>query len=174
MTADRMVIKMNASRVEYSMATRLLLPRFFLINCLMVCAFPCSAFTDQCSTDSGKSETFASISKVQGPAIQADVLAGIELLLEEHSGHVVATLHDYEGTPTPTTAKLEGTIQETATGCEVRLSGHNRRGKVEIEGIVHAMSSDGTITRKIGNRLYAETISLKRKLSETDDHVGAL
>jgi hypothetical protein len=151
--------------------------RFFLISCFMLCIFPSSAATDRCAANSGKSETFSSVTKVPAPAstIQPDaLLAGIELLLEEHSNHVAATLRDYEGALTPLTAKLEGTIQETATGCKVHLSGRNSRGKVEIDGTIGTVSLDGTIVRTIGKQLYSETISLKRKPSETDNHVGAL
>jgi hypothetical protein len=88
------------------------------------------SFAAKCSANPGKSETFASITKVQPPeSTTAILLAGIELTLEEHFDQVAATLRDYEGPSTPPTTKLEGTIRETGTGCKVRLSGRNSRGK---------------------------------------------
>jgi len=153
----------------------LLLRHLFVIGCLVTYAFSSFAVTDKCSAPFGKSETFSSITKVQPPdstTRPAILLAGMELILEEHLDHVAATLRDYEGMATPLTTKLEGTIQDTGTGCKVRLSGSNRRGKVEIKGTIGIVSFDATIVRTIGNQPYSETISLKRKPFETDNHLS--
>jgi len=153
----------------------LLLPRFLVVGYLVTYSFSSFAVTDKCSANPGKSETFASITKVQPPESTthpAVVLAGIDLILEEHSDHVAATLRDYEGTATPLTTKLAGTIQDTGTGCKVHLSGRNRRGRVEIEGTIGVVSFDATIVRTLGSQPYSETISLKRKPFETDNHLS--
>ena len=156
------------------MKAGLLLPRFFVIGYLVTYAFSSFAVTDKCSANPAKSETFASVTKVQPPesTTHPAILAGMELILDEHLDHIAATLRDYEGTATPLTTKLEGTIQDTGTGCKVRLSGRNRRGKVEIEGTIGLVSFDATIVRTLGNQPYSETISLKRKPFETDNHLS--
>src|SRR6202040_373192 len=96
------------------------------------------------------------------------------ILLEEKANHVAARFGDYEERMEPLTAVLEGTIQDTATGCNVHLSGRNGGRKVEVAATIGTVSLDGTIVRTIGKQLYSETISLKGKPSETDNHVGAL
>jgi hypothetical protein len=141
-------------------------------------AFPW-ALTAECvpKTNSGKSEIFSSVTTVKVPdaAIHPDdLLSGVELVLEEHSDHVSATLRDYEGRSTPLVAKLQGGLFESATGCKIHLSGHNKRGIVEIEGIIGAAGFHGTITRKIGREVYLEQVSLRRRPAETENHVGVL
>jgi hypothetical protein len=140
-------------------------------------AFP-RALTAECvpKPNSGKSEVFSSVTTVKAPDATIhpdDLVSGVELVLEEHSDHVSATLRDYEGRSTPLVAKLQGALFESVTGCNVRLSGHNKRGIVEIEGIIGAASFHGTITRKIGREVYLEEVSLRRKPAETENHVGS-
>jgi len=64
--------------------------RLFLIGYLVTYAFSSFAVTDKCSGNPGKSGTFASITRVQPPesATHPAILAGMELILEEHADHV--------------------------------------------------------------------------------------
>jgi hypothetical protein len=89
--------------------------------------------------------------------------AGIELLLEERAEHVLATLRDYEGSPFPLETILEGAIQLSAAGCDVSLSGHGKRGKVEIRGTITVVSFRGTISRQIRKETFSEQVELRRK-----------
>jgi hypothetical protein len=141
-------------------------------------AFPW-VLTAECvpKTNFGKSEAFSSVTNVKVPDATIhphDLVSGVELVLEEHSDHVSATLRDYEGRSTPLVAKLQGALFESVTGCKIRLSGHNKRGIVEIEGIIGAASFRGTITRTIGRKVYLEQVSLRRKPAETENRVGSL
>ena len=136
------------------------------------------ALTAECvpKPNSGKSEVFSSVTNVKVPDATIhpnDFVSGVELVLEEYSDHVSATLLDHEGRSTPLVAKLQGALFESTTGCKVRLSGHNKRGIVEIEGIIGAASFHGTITRKIGREIYLEQVSLRRRPAETENHVGS-
>src|SRR5438309_2183188 len=103
----------------------------------------------QCSPKAGSqiSEMFASVTDVLlpfGVAGNKSLRAGIELRLNEESGSVSATLMDYEGDETPLKTKLKGSIREQIGGaCKVRLSGRNRRGRVEIEGAIGSATFDG-------------------------------
>jgi hypothetical protein len=80
------------------------------------------------------------------------------LSLEEHRESILATLRDYEGSPEPLETKLRGTLK----GCDVRLSGQNKRGRVEVSGTISIAIFKGTIVRQIGKDVYSEKLSLKR------------
>jgi|SRR5580704_14401024 hypothetical protein len=141
-------------------------------------AFPW-ALTAECvpKPNSGKSEVFSSVTNVKVPGATIHphgFISGVELVLEEHSDHISATLRDYEGRSTPLVAKLQGGLFESATGCKIHLSGHNKRGIIEIEGIIGVAGFHGTITRKIGREVYLEQVSLRRRPAETENHVGSL
>jgi len=97
--------------------------------------------------------TLDSIKELLGPA-------GIELSLEEHGESILATLRDYEGGPAPLETKLRGMLK----GCDIRLSGQNKRGRVEVSGRIGIAIFQGTIVRQIGKDVYSEKVSLKRKL----------
>jgi hypothetical protein len=96
--------------------------------------------------------------------------AGIELLLEERAERVQATLRDYEGSPFPLETSLVGTVHESATGCDVFLFGHGKRGKVEIRGTIAVANFQGTISREIGKKTLSEKVWLRRRLGESNDH----
>jgi hypothetical protein len=96
--------------------------------------------------------------------------AGIELLLEERAERVLATLRDYQGSPLPLETTLQGAIHEGATGCDVSLSGHGKRGKVEIRGTITVGNFHGTISRQIGKETFSEQVELRRKLGELNQH----
>jgi hypothetical protein len=49
-------------------------------------------------------------------------------------------------------------------GCDIRLSGQNKRGRVEVSGKIGIAIFQGTIVRQIGKDVYSEKVSLKRKL----------
>jgi hypothetical protein len=83
---------------------------------------------------------------------------------------VRATLRDYEGSSSPLETKLEGTLHESAAGCDVSLSGHSKRGKVEIRGTITVANFRGTISRQIGKDTLSENVVLRRKLGEPNDH----
>jgi hypothetical protein len=80
---------------------------------------------------------------------------------------------DCVGDETPLKTKLKGSIREQIGGaCKVRLSGRNRRGRVEIEGAIGSATFDGTIIRMIGKEKLSEKVSLKRKLDASPERVG--
>ena len=118
-------------------------------------------------------EVFSSVvENLKGPDVRVGP-AGIELSLEERAERVLATLRDYEGGSSPLETKLEGTIHQSATGCDVSLLGHSKRGKVEIRGTITAANFRGTISRQIGKQMFSENVSLRRKLAEPNDHKEA-
>lgn len=146
------------------MLARLLLLAFFLAN------LPC-ATNAQCVPKpySGKQEVFSSVvQNLKGPGVSVGP-AGIELSLEERAERVLATLRDYEGRSSPLETKLEGTLHESATGCDVSLLGHSKRGKVEIRGTITVANFRGTISRQIGKETFSENVVLRRKLGEPND-----
>lgn len=130
----------------------------------------------QC-VQSRRTETFSTIEEVkgQGPA-------GSELILEEEGERVVATLKEYRGTSNAVQTKLEGSIKEsttagaTAAKCNLRLSGKDQRGPVEIEGEITLFRFVGLVTRQIGKDLVSFRISLRRQppLGHDDGVVAGL
>ena len=121
-------------------------------------------------TNSAKQEVFSSVvQNLKGPDVRVGP-AGIELSLEERAERVLATLRDYEGGSSPLETKLEGTLHESATGCDVSLLGHSKRGKVEIRGTITVANFRGTISRQIGKEMFSENVLLRRKLGEPNDH----
>jgi hypothetical protein len=96
--------------------------------------------------------------------------AGIELSLEERAERVLSTLRDYEGSSSPLeTTKLEGTLHQSATSCDVSLSGQGKRGKVEIRGTITVANFRGTISRQIGKETFLEKVLLRRKLGDPNE-----
>jgi len=120
---------------------------FVLVGCAMGQCAPSGKYP---RTESFS--TLRSIKDLPGPA-------GIELSLEEHGESILATLRDYEGSPEPLETKLRGTLK----GCDVRLSGQNKRGRVEVSGKIAIAIFKGTIVRQVGKDAYSEKVSLKRK-----------
>jgi hypothetical protein len=122
---------------------------------------------------SAKQEVFSSV--VQNLEVSGVKVGptGIELLLKERAEHVLATLRDYEGSPFPLETTLEGAVHESATGCDVSLSGHGKRGKVEIRGTLTVANFRGAIRRQIGKETFSEQVLLRRKLGESNDHQEA-
>ena len=106
---------------------------------------------------------------LKGPGVSV-APAGIELSLEERAERVLATLCDYEGRSSPLETKLEGTLHESATGCDISLLSHSKRGKVEIRGTITVANFRGTISRQIGKETFSENVVLRRKLGEPNDH----
>jgi hypothetical protein len=149
-----------------------------LVLCLATfVALPLAAAECIPKTNAGKSESFSSVTKVTVPnasARSSHLLSGIELVLDESSDSALGTLLDYEGSSAPLVAKLKGSISESAIGCKVQLSGSNKRGIVEIEGIISVASFQGTITRRVRREVYLEKVSLRRKPTETESHVGSI
>ena len=95
--------------------------RFFLAL-LSVCVVPFVLLPEsnaQClpKANSVQYERFSSVTQVQTMDSKPSTLfAGIELVLEENSDRVSATLRDYDGTPIPLTSRLEGRLQESRDG----------------------------------------------------------
>jgi hypothetical protein len=120
---------------------------------------------------SAKQEVFSSVvQNLEASGVRIGP-AGIELLLEERAERVLATLREYEGSPFPLeTTTLEGAVHQTATGCDVSLSGHGKRGKVEIRGTITVANFRGTIRRQIGKETLSEPVELRRKLGELNEH----
>jgi hypothetical protein len=119
---------------------------------------------------SAKQEVFSSVVQdLEGSGVRVGP-AGIELSLEERAERVLATLRDYEGSSSPLETKLEGTLHESATGCDVSLSGHNKRGKVEVRGTITVANFRGTISRQIRRETFSEKVFLRRKLGEPNEH----
>jgi hypothetical protein len=119
---------------------------FVLVGCAMGQCAPSGKYL--------RTESFSTLRSVKdlpGPA-------GTELSLEEHRESILATLRDYEGSPEPLETKLRGTLK----GCDVRLSGQNKRGRVEVSGTISIAIFKGTIVRQIGKDVYSEKVSLKR------------
>jgi len=145
------------------------LARFLLVAFLA--NLPCAAHA-QCVPKpySAKQEVFSSVvQNLEGPGVRVGP-AGIELFLEERAERVLATLRDYEGSSSPLETKLEGTLHESATSCDVSLSGHSKRGKVEIRGTITVANFRGTISRQIGKEPFLEKVLLRRKLGEPNEH----
>jgi len=78
--------------------------------------------------------------------------------------------------------KLQGSIEESKpagggpTTCEVRLSGKDNRGPVEVEGEITTVYFKGIITRRMGGGFSptACRLSLKRHVSREENKVGIL
>ena len=149
------------------MLARLLLFAFLV-------SLPC-ATNAQCVPKpySAKREIFSSVVQnleVSGVKVGT---SGIELLLKERGERVLATLRDYEGSPSPLETPLDGAVHESATGCDVSLSGRGKRGKVKIRGTITVANFRGTISRQIGKETFSEQVELRRKLGESTDHQEA-
>lgn len=122
------------------------------------------------SASSPRIETFASVK-----TIPSQGEAGSELRLAETGGRVSAILRDYLGGDELLETRLSGTLTATSTGgCRVHLSGHNKDGRVEINGEMGVTRFYGNARRQIGNQVFSHTISLKRKLPSDTPEVGFL
>src|SRR5208282_1093258 len=94
----------------------------------------------------------------------------------------VATLKEYRGTFDSEKTKLEGSIKESAAAdttpakCNLRLSGKDKRGPLEIEGEITLFRFVGLVTRHIGQDVVSFRISLSRQapLGQDDGAVAAL
>lgn len=152
--------------------------RFYFALLVLLVTLPFPTLNAQCvpSVNSVQYERFSSVTEVKTLENKPSaLLAGIELVLEEKSDRVSATLRDYEGTPTPLTARLEGQLRASDDGrCNIKLSGHNERGRVEIEGVIGVAAFRGTIIRKIGKNIFSHSVSLRRQSSEMNHAIGSV
>ena len=120
-----------------------------------------------------KTETFSAIADIQrqGPA-------GSELHLEEQGKRVAATLRDYRGKAIPVVPKLQVSIAESnpvgggPATCNVRLSGKNNRGPVEVEGEISPVYLKGIITHRMGKEVFSYRLSRKRQVSKPGKRSG--
>jgi hypothetical protein len=152
-----------------------MLLRFPLIACLALTYLPHSA-NGQCipKPDSAKQEVFSSVRNLQTLGVNVGP-AGIELSLEERGDRVIATFRDYAGSSNPIeTTKLQGTLEESGGECMVSLFGRSSHGKMEVRGTIGVAEFHGTVTRQVGKDMFSEKVALRRKLAETDVHIGNL